>query len=813
MAENDAKSLGREISKSDELKFDPNSMEEARRLSAEIKKKQSNKEYMVQSTWNENVLMSLDDMDFEPGKEFRESSMDEIGIIPKVGNQLRDTLSILSVTEVVDFTHGVNVTMWRTLHLGDMDIVIGMAPRQLILMNEIDGNFELKHEIPFDTDLITMEAMVMYDSESQGAVGIVVLSTEDYLTWFEIRDNFDRLNQIWMWNIHITSTSIKYIRTKDLDALILVANHNNVFNSTSSVVYEFNLESQQFWLMQKLNLDGPSKNFAVLNTGNEFIVAYPQEDVAVIYQLKIMEHYHCKFTHLANFTSKDLHLVTAFQMGGHSYIAISGRSGQILRYTNGKFIPEMVLTETFEMVEAYFPVPARTFRDDLIIFVQHKIEFTTHNLSVLDALIWNGEAFDFEVDIPCYVNDIVSNFGIGCILDRERPDGFRGSTVIQRGDIVSLIVPRSNAHSSLFNVNFELISRENPIKIKIEEIRQTMDVVNKLIEYQRSIIDEAIQIMNRSLQTGLQENIVDSWEIDRLETPVLYEKPNFDYKEMKISDGPLWVREDNNVNVPQLEQTLAEDEMKLSELENQLKNAIGADLDNSDWGETNAPVTVKGKLSVDGTLEAEELFTKKFENDDSVHFRGKRHAEISRRVLDVASINIQHLNFKEINGIPADELTFNAFDQIHLNGPLEFDGIPVEIENVILPENGTVNDIDLNENLVFFSKEGRYPSTLSFETLNILDDIKVKETINNVNFDFGKISPPMSRAAEVTEDNVITTEKLSIDGPVYVNQINGVPWIDFIGRIILKDVPMRLDLVEVDGVSRNFLAIGDTSQT
>ena len=289
---------------------------------------------------------------------------------------------------------------------------------------------------------LTLECFKIWDDANENHQDLVIVATEHYLLWYQLKNEV--LELIWEITLHSHVLSTMQFIINDRNVLLLTTIDGQ------ARFYQFEIPSKQFWMIQMIQLEVPSSSISLIENKREDMVAFVQNSTVAIYKYKDSHFSLYRTIGAGNVTT-----ISAFRIGGHSYLAVGGDEPKILRLLNGEFIPQTILSQTFGFVEAYLPILARTYRDDLILLVQHRLHSSTHSFPVLEALIWNGLAFDTASTVTCHVGDVLEPLdGLICVLDYEREEGLSGATFIKNGKNISLIVPRHEAESGLFKVIF-----------------------------------------------------------------------------------------------------------------------------------------------------------------------------------------------------------------------------------------------------------------------------------------------------------------------------------------------------------------------
>ncbi|XP_050083609.1 uncharacterized protein LOC126570125 [Anopheles aquasalis] len=724
---------------------------------------------------------------------------------PKVNDAKRDTLTIRSIVEDLNFTIGDRVVRWKTISQKNLErhMVVGLRAASLVVLHETDeGVFLLNQELMLESPPIAFEVFTLWDTDRTTVVGCVVISMGNFLVWYTLRQETDyQLLEEWRWPLHKTITQIRFFRHKEVDALLLIGKHPNHQQSISATVYEFSFNARQFWLMQKIGLPHPCPSVGLVKAGDEFLVALPQEWTVQIYSFRIGDQQRRKFKLIGNYTSPDLRSVDAFQIGRYAYIAIGGRSPAVLRYQRGKFYAQKIPTESLEIVEAFFEIPARTFRDDMILLVQHRMIFDTHDVQRLEALVWNGVSFDLATNIPCMVENDVIDKEASCMLDLERTDGLFGAAIVQRGKLISIIVPRHEAHSSLYHLSIELLSGEHPILMKIQEIKETMDAFTRIIDHQNAMIEQAQSFVSLMESDPV---VLRRQELKSIQTPHVRLAEGYNFSDTVIMIGQNnWRESDFRVDLSETVKTVQDIEASVDAMLAELEYSVKRDARSHDL-QYNGTLKVQGKVYIDGKLEADDLYIQRIEppppTDHQLRFVRQTEGEqlpTPLKELHLQDLIVEQLYFESFNGVPAADIAYNVDGKVELSGDLVVTG-DLYTNEIILPDGGTVNGIDLSERLVYFNCKNRSWRNLTLDSLEVVDDLRVAESINEAKVDLKQAEASL-RSAMDEEVRVLRTKKLTVEGDLTFELINGIPWQEFLDGLIFKNTPMRLRKLHVHG--------------
>lgn len=374
-------------------------------------------------------------------------------------SQARESLQMKSIVEDMRFKIGEHVIEWKTLQRNHQEshALIGLTKTSVVLVLEKNGNYSIESEIPLMAP-IYFTTLTHWNQTKNAIEGIVIVATENEIVFLRINEQMTHMDAFWMWPMYRKAQYVKYMQLDNSPTLLLISN-------TSVSLYRFDFDQRESYMRESFQLTYPAKTASQVHSGHETFLCFPQKSYVTIYK-----YVNSRFKFFSRIDADNAETVTSFEMGGYSYIGIGGAKPKILRYHRGDFHDQTILAHSWGYVEHFLAVPARTYRDDLILFIQHRVTYGTHENSYLEALIWNGHAFDAALNVPCFANEVKSPVGMACMLDSEREEGILGATVFQRNRTISILVPRFDAPSGLFDLEIELqpgiIQAFNPIRLK-----------------------------------------------------------------------------------------------------------------------------------------------------------------------------------------------------------------------------------------------------------------------------------------------------------------------------------------------------------
>lgn len=612
----------------------------------------------------------------------------------------REALRLNAVTEYLDFDLGENVTAWKSLvnKTTGKRVLVGLTNDSIILVSVKDKIFKLIQEIQFKGTPSCFDVVERWNLQKTHQNQIVVVNIGIELIWLILDDNFESLSEMWKWELHKKLVSLRFFQLNGADMIVVVSEVTSYLELTSADIYHFDLNRKDFYLAQLIVLQFPCTNFASVAAGRFYFLSFPQNDTAVIYRYESLTNFEGRFKKFMNISSVDVSTVAGFKMGGYTYLAIGGESPQILRYYRGTFVPQTILSTNFGLVEQFLPVPVVTHRDDLFLLVQHRIDFSTHTLPALDALLWDGSAFQPTLSFPCHIGNETYDFGITCILDYDLDnEGIYGTAIIQNGKNLSLLVPRYQSYSGLFDLDLKLSRVVDPIEDDIKEIQIIYDILELMMKEE-------------------DENIKNLYEKSKIQANSVSLNENVHFNEVLINNE-IWTPDDTEIDVPTLRKVLEEIDYK-----------------------TQEKITFTGNGNFDL-------------NTIKVLPKDKREIKNS---LTLQNLVVENLKFNFVNGIPASELVFFS------------------------------EHIDLNSDVIFENP------------VHVLNDVTT-EFING--------SPMENQASQRSDGNlgaenaILRSDRIQIRGNLFFNKINGIPWIDFIQRVIFRNINNQFNNLSIDGVS------------
>lgn len=567
-------------------------------------------------------------------------------------SQVRETLSIESITEDLHFKIGENVIAWKTLkrNTREKHALIGITNSSVLLVLEMNNVYKLQSEIPLISAPTSFDTFTYYNHTKKAIEGVVIVSIQHEIVFLNVNEAMTAMVFTWQWPTIQPSIYIKHFSLDETDMLLILTNSPTV---SSANLYRFDMSQREFFLRESLSLKTGAKNAAFVHAGRDIFLIFPQSS-----QITVYKYTHDHFSFFVNIPSVKTEIITVFEMGGYAYVAIGGTEPKILRYHRGKFQNQTILSKNWGFVEYFLPVPARTYRDDLILLVQHRIDYGSHTNSYVEALIWNGEAFDPALAVPCIINGHVSNMGIGCMIDQERELGIIGAATFVRNRTISVLVPRHQAPSGLFDLEFKLLPAVHTYN---EHLLELYSEVVILLSMRSEILNNA-------------EDIIKNFH------------PDGKMKEITLKQQNL-------------------ESISTNELE--LGSVVPA-----------GGVLYNGETVTKENIDRLARLVDETEKNSAKLNRMKRETVDSKNGYHLKSLDVKDLHVDYINDIPADEFIFIENGNLILDGAVEVSQ-PIEYESEELDESLFDSESQPVEDVQLLAEEKTIiTGDLEFEEIN-----------------------------------------------------------------------------------------------
>ena len=707
----------------------------------------------------------------------------------------RESIRIALIREEPNFRIGHNVLQWKSITTGNVAALIGRTINSIVLVVGKNGTFELVQEEIYEvtiSDVLCLEVMKIWDDELNAERSIVLVAVKRQLIWYELQDY--TLMELWRWDLYKNIEHLIHFKLENSNILLLSTIDLN--QESSANFFEFDIASKQQWIIQVITLEMPAKSMSCLDIGKDFIVAFVQESQVKVYKYQYTKFQRGMFVLFKEIGARNASTVSGFRIGGFSYLAIGGEEPRILRYFKDDFYPQTILSQTFGFVEEYMPIPLRTFRDDLILLVQHRLQFPTHTAAVLEALIWNGIAFDATLSVPCQTFDPNAH-GFTCMLDLEREEGLMGATFIQQDKELSIIVPRHEVHSGLYRIKYNIIDAEDPFVKEMDQLKKSFDLIMQMLDYEESVKKEAEIVLNSTVNPYEDHYFENAKDIGDIKTEFLEFQENNVLKNDKIEFlNMAWTKEDFLVSLDEIERTLEFDEQKLLHMENDLNQLIRNNRETVTEPIHVVPQPIQpqyiGPYNFNGQLDPKTIRVMTPEES-----RRPRRQIQPIKELKMRNLNVKNIVFETINGIPASELVFSENGRLNLlpNGNLSISD-SVFVKDVVMSNEGRVNGINLDKDVLAIDSLN-FPKSLVLDQVVVGDNLQIG-SINQFPVDVASLEAVNVQTIDINLAN-ITAKSVMLHGNLKVDTINGILWSELMKKIIPKHLPAQVDKVVVGG--------------
>ncbi|XP_055310866.1 uncharacterized protein LOC129573788 isoform X2 [Sitodiplosis mosellana] len=739
-------------------------------------------------------------------------------------NRVREELNITSVTEDMRFNIGENVIGWRTLQRNKREshALIGVTNTSVLLVLETNGTYKLqveKHLLSSPTFFITFT----YWNETQQSIdGIVIVSIQHEIVFLRVNEAMDKMEVIWIWPTNNIARYLHHLVLDNVDTLLIIT---DLHGGSAASLYRFDMNEEVFFLRQSLSLKSRAKNMALIQNGFDTFMCFPQKSHAVIYK-----YHKDHFRYYTQIESHNANILSAFEMGGYSYLTIGGSKAKILRYHRGTFQDQTILSKSWGNVEFFMPVPARTYRDDLILFVQHRMDYGSHTNSFLEALIWNGQAFHPALQVPCYIDEHASDLGLGCMLDEYRDLGIIGATMFQRNRSISIIVPRHEAPSGLFDLEIDLLPAASTLN---EHLLELLSEVIIMLDIRDQVLVEARELTESFPKGPMDEVTIRNQDLDVIYTqqldlgtliPTQGVFLGDDLITKEDVDAFLKVLNETETNLQLLEQlkrNKREDKNVIEHLH--LKSVNVSELNVRYINDIPAEELVfvtDGNLKLDGTVILNQPIEPEFVErtyDGIDQLLGQEQPEMTVITGDLHFEEINGIKWKDfINQIVLKHLP-NSIDDLEITGSVEAGTVNVEnlndipfpsgfistkttdeiivtsqkvFKNVLVTNAtecfGNFNGVQLSQ-VISLNSSQYIPGTTTFRHLEVTETLEMapNATISGRRLDEFLSNPTLNETRQIR--STVYFDTLEIEGPLYVqNTMDSVFVDDVLADVVYK---------------------------
>ncbi|XP_063709207.1 uncharacterized protein LOC134837752 [Culicoides brevitarsis] len=705
------------------------------------------------------------------------------------GQHLRDQLALTQVAVNVNFIigEGADIEMWKAFRKFSNKhalTLIAMTNNGLLLVQEQNGQFEVLQHLEMQVQTIYAEVFEKWDDTTSSWLGVVIVSTPTEIVWYESKGEHTKLEEVWRWNVHKKMLQVKYFRHKNTDLVLLV----NDATPSSADIYEFDYFSKSFWIAQVIPLDFPSTSVGILRYGDGFLICLPQKDDVRVYEYQKTTFDHGRLIFKESVEAPNVTMVAGFTVGGYTYLAIGGSSSRILMFTgDAGFVEQKIVGDQLTNVVFWFPIHVQTYRDDLLLLALRETEYHTHTTLDIKGVVWNLDSFRVTPNIPCYDDEEDLTKGLTCILDPYRKEGLWGSGFVQHHNHLTLVIPQNEAPSALYDLYYEIVPAPDPVIEELEKIEETYELLADIVEHQDRVVEFALETIKNALNVEAEVNYVtEKWEFAHLGAQKVELTENVAWKNDQILFGTKpWTSLDQKRDLTTLEEFLAKSEAEVELVTSEISYNRPLRYSDSPFYPINAVNNGQFRIETLNVLPTE--FEEKNSYDDLN--REKRHLVVAGPV-EFETLEVQELQVENINGIRASDIIFGDDPVIELNGPVTFENV-VSVEQFLLGNEGKVNGIDLDRDLVHFTNPVGIKNPLKFEFLEAIDGVDAME-----------INPKTEEVGNPhTEDSpkVLEVQKLEVNGNLNAKIVNNLDWNEFVSSVVPRNLPTNMPQLTVNG--------------
>ncbi|CAD7086743.1 unnamed protein product [Hermetia illucens] len=699
----------------------------------------------------------------------------------------QDTREVLQLNLIreVSFLIDENVSLWKSLRDGKL---LGRAGSELLLAEETNGIYQIRRKVDLKESIEAMEVISFWNTTSQSFSTLAAVSLDHSIRWI----NLETVQPVWEWMLGLRTHYFQYFESGRQHFVAALF-------EGKILIYQIDFSTMEYWAMQSISVERNARELIYLDVGYHIVLAVPQNNSVLVLRSEVGGADSLHFEKMPPIRAENVSSIHGFRMGSYSYLAVGGSQPKIYRYHFGVFQPQTIFEPNFGFVDMFLSVPCQTYRDDMVLLVQHRIGFETHSLVVVEPLIWNGEAFEATKSVPCKVGETTELYGASCILDLERDDGLKGSAVILSQDNrVFVLVPRFEAPAGLFEIETELV----PKQTEIDDLKAILKAMEAMVADQE-----------RSLQ--ILEDV--DWIVNTLQTKEL----TFDGEFSKLLlNGEEWTIKDSEIDLDNLLKDLGETEKQLEAmaLDLTVEEAFVKDLylDNLNGEPYKELVELNhnGTIIFEGDLTVERLFKQpKRQSRDSGDDNQELHLLEIDGNLEFKSINgilwqdfleqvvfkntSTHLENLKVKRMAIDgDLNVDSLNNLHFPGDFLISSGPrfskIHGKKTFVNTLNT-NAMDCEEtfnkrhpgDLISLQYDQRIPGTISFKQLEVTDSFEVAGTISGKNLDQFVENPTLLDTHRVIPECQFTN--LKVDGPVIVKgRFNRWKFDDILDNVIYK---------------------------
>ncbi|EDW78325.2 uncharacterized protein Dwil_GK16233 [Drosophila willistoni] len=758
---------------------------EVEALDAQVKAQQDKKASVgnVGSIQDEMLGASLEPIPDQKGEPnvvdssfHMELDLEKLQLLELSKRRTREMLILKGVEENFNINLELGIIQYLQLRHNGSNYILGRRINDMVIYRE---DFTILQIVQLPGSIHAMESFDWF----------LLIASEKNIIWLRLEGEEGGLKSFWLWPM---GYEIERFRLFAVDrGTYLISNHNQSLN-----IFSIDLETQEFGIIQHMQMRKDITAMSLLDTGRDLCLALGHSDEVLIYLHNLGNDF-LNFRFSERIEAENLIDITSFQMGGRSYLALGGTLPKIVYYDQGKFLPRTILGQNFGLVESYLPLPIRSYRDDLLLLIQHRVDFDPHFLVVIDLVIWNGEAFEASLPPPCHVMNHIS-YGLQCIIDDRRIEGLRGALFMGQQ---LLLVPRQNpAPTGVFHLQTELLPRNS----ELHDLQEIYEFMQQWVKEEDNLQELSEKLLLPS--TGNFESF------DEIFAPEVINDGNAQIKQLLVNDMTWSPQEDSKLNLLHLLEDIKALEREIVDQQPKRgKRQIPVDLFRFHYE----------SLDFDA-VEVEELFLKQLnqenfyiqnatlqfpqgslnvENFELLEiFEGKEMGKKESLVLD-NDLEFEYINGQSWQKFIAQDVVWRdqplQLDELEVEGPIIFEDslhltslnelsfpddylwsqgnsttiiqAPKEFTQTLsvnsMDTSGTINGIDPLD-AITLSDDQDWPGTITFTQLEVSEEMEVKGRAQG-NEEI-PLNPTLRESHQI--DSACYFNELIVQGPVHIRE-------------------------------------------
>lgn len=184
------------------------------------------------------------------------------------------------------------------------------------------------------------------------------------------------------------------------------------------------------------------------------------------------------FKTFATIEIPNLQVISTFEFNAKNYLFAAGSKLHLHQITSEE-VTEVAVSGNYGQITHMLPLKITSYRDDILILIEHRLNFTTHHAAYVNVLYFHDGVFKAHEEVPCwYYRE--SNHGLECLVEEDTDLGINGGIGLEFMEVDKnrLLLPRLKSDSELFSLEYKLLEHSNPIE---NDIEQFLELRNKIV--------------------------------------------------------------------------------------------------------------------------------------------------------------------------------------------------------------------------------------------------------------------------------------------------------------------------------------------